>query len=157
MEYMTGTQMETTVESWRDHLVDSGDGIRRVLAATTRIAVLGIKMEAHKPAFFVPEYAQRSGFEIVPVPVFYPDVTEILGEPVYRTVSEIPGDIDMVNVFRRSEDVPPHIDDIISKKPKSVWLQLGIRHDESAERLARAGIDVVQDRCLLVELRRTGR
>ena len=88
------------------------------------------------------------------MPVYYPEVTEILGEPVYRTVADVPGDVDMVNVFRRSHDVPPHVDDIIAKQPKSVWLQLGIRNDAAAERLARAGIDVVQDRCLLVEMRR---
>jgi uncharacterized protein len=63
----------------------------------------------------------------------------------------------MVNVFRRAEDIPPHLDDIIAKKPKSVWFQLGIRNDAAAEKLARAGIDVVQDRCLLVELRRIGK
>lgn len=154
---MTGAQLDTDVASWRDHLIDSWDGIRHVIAETHRIAVLGIKMEAHKPAFFVPEYAQRAGFDIVPVPVFYPNVTEILGQPVYRTVSAIPDDIDMVNVFRRSEDILPHLDDILAKKPKSVWFQLGIRNDEAAERLAHAGIDVVQDRCLLVELRRIGR
>ena len=154
---MAGVDVNTDVSSWRDHLIDSWDGIRRVIAETHRIAVLGIKMEAHKPGFFVPEYAQRVGFEIVPVPVFYPDVTKILGEPVFRTLSAIPGDVDMVNVFRRSEDIAPHLDDILAKKPKSVWFQLGIRNDEAAERLARAGIDVVQDRCLLVELRRIGR
>ena len=81
----------------------------------------------------------------------------MLGEKVYRTVSAIPGEIDMVNVFRRSEDIPAHIDDIIAKRPRSVWFQLGIVNDEAAERLAQEGIDVVQDRCLLVELRRIGR
>lgn len=147
----------TEVESWRDHLVDSYNGIRRVLAGTRRIAVLGIKEGEHRPAFFVPAYAQRAGYEIVPVPVYYPDAMVMLGEPVYRTVSAIPGDVDMVNVFRRAEDIPPHLDDIIAKKPKSVWFQLGIRNDEAAEQLAKAGIDVVQDRCLLVELRRIGK
>jgi predicted CoA-binding protein len=147
----------TEIENWREHLVDSYEGIRRVLAGTRRIAVLGIKEGEHRPAFFVPAYAQRSGYEIVPVPVYYPDAKVMLGEPVYRTVSAIPGDVDMVNVFRRSEDIPPHLDDIIAKKPKSVWFQLGIRNDQAAERLAKAGIDVVQDRCLLVELRRLGR
>lgn len=145
------------VETWREHLIDSYEGIRRVLAATHRIAVLGIKKEADRPAFFVPEYAQHSGYEIVPVPVYYPEAKEILGETVYRSVSAIPGDVDMVNVFRRASDIPPHLDDIIEKKPKSVWFQLGIRNDAAAEKLARAGIDVVQDRCLLVELRRIGR
>ncbi len=81
----------------------------------------------------------------------------MLGQKVYRTVDGIPGDVDMVNVFRRPGDIPPHVDDIIAKKPKSVWFQLGIRNDAAAERLARAGIDVVQDRCLLVELQRLGK
>ena len=152
---MTTANME--VADWREHLIDSWDGIRRVLAETQRIAVLGIKEGDHRPAFFVPEYAQRAGFEIVPVPVYYPDATEMLGEPVYRTISAIPGDIDMVNVFRKAQDIPAHLDDIIAKRPKTVWFQLGIRNDEAAERLAREGIDVVQDRCLLVELRRIGR
>ena len=152
---MTTANIE--VENWRDHLIDSWDGIRRVLAETQRIAVLGIKEGDHRPAFFVPEYAQRAGFDIVPVPVYYPDATEMLGEPVYRTISAIPGNVDMVNVFRKPQDIPGHLDDIIAKRPKTVWFQLGIRNDEAAERLAKEGIDVVQDRCLLVELRRVGR
>ena len=154
---MTTTDTAIEVENWREHLIDSYEGIRRVLANTHRIAVLGIKKEADRPGFFVPEYAQHSGYEIVPVPIYYPEATEILGQPVYRSVSAIPGDVDMVNVFRRSHDIPPHLDDIMAKKPKSVWFQLGIRNDAAAEKLARAGIDVVQDRCLLVELRRIGR
>jgi predicted CoA-binding protein len=152
--------MTTTIDadsSWREHLITTSSGIRRVIDDTRRIAVLGIKMEADRPAFYVPEYAQSSGYEIVPVPVYYPDAKEILGQPVYRSVSAVPGDIDMVNVFRRPHDIPPHVDDIIAKKPKSVWFQLGIRNDAAAEKLARAGIDVVQDRCLLVELQRIGR
>ena len=81
----------------------------------------------------------------------------MLGQKVYRKLVDIPGEIDMVNVFRRPNDIPPHVDDIIAKKPKSVWFQLGIRNDEAAEQLARAGIDVVQDHCLLVELQRIGK
>ena len=113
---------------------------------------LGIKPDETQPAYYVPAYAKRVGLQVVPVPVYYPDATEILGEPVYRNVSDIPGDVDMVNVFRRPRDIPPHVDDLIAKRPKSVWFQLGIRNDEAAERLARAGIDVIQDRCLMVEL-----
>ena len=154
---MMHAEMEVEVADWREHLIDSYAGIRRVIESTRRIAVLGIKEGDHRPAYFVPEYAQRAGYEIVPVPVYYPDATEMLGEKVYRTVSAIPGEIDMVNVFRRSEDIPAHLDDIIAKRPRSVWFQLGIVNDEAAERLAQEGIDVVQDRCLLVELRRIGR
>lgn len=137
---------------WRSHLIEDDAEIRRILAETRRVAVLGIKMESAQPAHYVPAYAQRIGVEIVPVPVYYPDATEILGEKVYRRVAEIPGDVDMVNVFRRPNDIPPHLDDIIAKKPKAVWFQLGIRNDDAAERLAKEGIDVVQDRCLMVEL-----
>lgn len=146
-----------THTDWRNHLIEKSDGIRRVIGETRRIAVLGIKQEFDRPAFYVAEYAQQAGYEIVPVPVFYPDATEMLGQKVYRMVSAIPGEVDMVNVFRRPDDIPPHIDDIIAKKPKSVWFQLGIRNDAAAEKLARAGIDVVQDRCLLVELQRLGK
>ena len=143
---------------WRRHLVESSSGIRALLERTRRIAVLGIKTpETGAPAYYVPEYAQRVGYEIVPVPVYFPEVTEILGRPVYRALAAIPGEIDMVNVFRRPADIPPHVDDILAARPKSVWFQLGIRHDGVAEQLARAGIDVVQDRCLLVELRYLGR
>lgn len=120
--------------------------------------MLGIKTEdGYPPAYYVPEYAQQAGFAIVPVPVYFPEVKEILGEKVYRKLAEIPGPIDMVNVFRRAQDIPPHVDDILAKRPKSVWFQLGIRHDDVAKRLADEGIDVVQDRCLLVELKRMGR
>ncbi len=149
---------ETDID-WRSHLITSDAGIRHLLDETTRIAVLGIKTaeQAGQPAYYVPEYARGAGYEIVPVPVYFPDATEILGARVYRAVSDIPGAVDMVNVFRRASDIPPHLDDIIAKRPKSVWFQLGIRNDAAAEQLARAGIDVVQDRCLLVELSRVGR
>jgi predicted CoA-binding protein len=95
-----------------------------------------------------------AGVEVVPVPVYFPEATEILQRPVYRKVQDIPGEIDMVDVFRRPKDIPAHIDDILAKKPKAVWFQLGIRHDEAAETLAKAGILVVQDRCLMVDHRR---
>ena len=138
--------------------IDSHEGIGRLVARTRRIAVLGIKTaESGQPAYFVPEYAKRVGYEIVPVPVYYPDVTEILGAPVYRSVAAIPGDVDMVNVFRRPKDLMAHLDDILTKRPNSVWLQAGIAHDEFAARLVAEGIDVVQDRCLMVELRTHGR
>lgn len=144
--------------AWRRHLIDDDEGIRALLERTHRIAVLGIKTpESGQPAYYVAEYAKRSGYEIVPVPVYYPDVTEILGKPVFRSVSAVPGELDMVNVFRRPRDIDGHVDDILAKHPSSVWFQLGIRNDAAAERFARAGIDVVQDRCLLVELGAIGR
>jgi len=133
----------------------SGDAISGLLRETKSIAVLGIKPETHayQPAFYVPKYMAAAGYEIIPVPVYYPEVTEILGLPVYRRLADIPVDVDMVNVFRRPNDIPPHVDDILAKRPKSVWLQQGIRNDKVAETLAREGIKVVQDLCLMVEHR----
>ena len=141
-------------QRWRDHLLERDSQIGALLERVHRIAVLGIKIpESGQPAYFVPRYAQNAGFDVVPVPVYYPEVTEILGQPVYRRLVDVPGEIDLVNVFRRPKDIPPHVDDIIAKRPKAVWFQSGIRNADAAERLARAGIDVVQDRCLMVELR----
>jgi predicted CoA-binding protein len=91
-------------------------------------------------------YLKKAGFEIIPVPVYYPEATVIFAEKVYRKLIDIPGAIDMVDVFRRSHDVAGHIDDILAKKPNSVWLQSGIRNDAAAEIFAKAGIKVVQDR-----------
>lgn len=155
---MTSASISAGDVSWRSHLIDDDAGIARLLERTRRIAVLGIKTEeSGAPAYYVPHYAQQAGYEVVPVPVYYPDVVEILGQPVYRTVAAVSPSADMINVFRRPKDIPAHVDDIIAARPASVWFQLGIRHDAAAERLARAGIDVVQDRCLLVELQNVGR
>ena len=155
---MTTPSASPSADSWRAHLIDDDAAIGRLLERTRRIAVLGIKIaESRQPAYYVPQYAQNAGYEVVPVPVYYPEIIEILGQPVHRTVASIAPPVDMVNVFRRPKDIPAHVDDIIAAKPASVWFQLGIRHDESAERLARAGIDVVQDRCLLVELQAHGK
>jgi len=142
--------------NWRDNLINDAGQIRELLSQTRTIAVLGMKTEKQfgEPAFYVPKYMHAAGFKIIPVPVYYPEVTEILGEKVYRKLTDIPGDIDMVNVFRRSQDIPPHVADILAKKPQSVWIQLGINHDEVAQELAKAGIKVVQDRCLMVDHRR---
>lgn len=148
----------TADDAWRAHLLERPSQLAALLGRVRRIAVLGIKTaETGQPAHYVPEYAQQAGYEIIPVPVYYPEVTELLGQPVYRRVADVPGGVDLVNVFRRPQDIPAHVDDLLAARPGAVWFQQGIRHDESAERLARAGIDVVQDRCLLVELRAMGR
>ena len=140
---------------WRDNLIYESERIRELLLDTKTIAVLGIKTEAQagQPAFYVPSYMQNAGFKIIPVPVYYPEVTQILGQKVYRKLADISVEVDMVNVFRRPQDIPPHLEDILAKKPKSVWMQLGISHDAVAEELAKAGIKVVQDRCLMVDHR----
>lgn len=120
--------------------------------------MLGIKTEGQsdQPAWYVPAYLAQAGFEIIPVPVYYPEVQSILGRKVYRRLADIPGEIDLLDVFRRPSDLPGHLEDILAKRPKAVWLQLGIQHEAFAESLARAGIKVVQDRCLMVEHRRYG-
>lgn len=146
------------MSDFRAHLLDSDDQITALLERVSSVAVLGIKTaETGAPAYYVPEYAQKAGLRIIPVPVYYPDVHEILGERCYRAVASINERVDLVNVFRRPTDIPAHVEDILEARPRAVWFQLGIRHDESAERFARAGIDVVQDRCLLVELQERGR
>lgn len=144
------------MEDWRQNLIESVQGVRQIVEASTRIAVLGIKTEMHsnQPAFYVPRYLVEVGLDVVPVPVYYPEVTHILEQPVYRKLVDIPGEVDLVDVFRRPQDIPAHVDDILAKRPGAVWFQQGIRNDEAAERLARAGIKVVQDRCLMVEHRR---
>ncbi len=134
--------------NWQENILSAEEQIRTLILQTKRIAVLGIKTDAHadQPSVYVPINLQRAGFEIIPVPVYYPDATVILGEKVYRKLVDIPGDIDMVDVFRRSPDVAGHVDDILAKKPNSVWLQSGIRNDAAAAIFAKAGIKVVQDR-----------
>lgn len=141
--------------SWQNNLIESNEGIRRLLAQTRRIAVLGIKTEEHssQPAYYVAEYLASAGLEVIPVPVYYPQATEILGRKVYRKLTEIPEEIDLVNVFRRSEDIEGHVEDILAKQPRAVWFQSGIRNDVVAGQLAKAGIKVVQNRCLMVEHR----
>ena len=140
---------------WKANLIDSPDKIRALLGRTKRIVVLGMEKDQnqHRPAFYVPKYLMNAGFEIIPIPVKYPGLTQVAGLKAYHSVAEVPGDVDLVNVFRRAVDIPKHVDDIIAKKPKAVWFQLGIRNDEAAEKLARAGIQVVQDRCLMVDHR----
>lgn len=148
----------TTENAWRQHLLTAPEAIHAALGRLQTIAVVGIKpAETGAPAFYVPEYTQRAGFTIIPVPVYYPEMVSVLGEPVYRSLRDIPGPVDVVQLFRRPADIPPHLDDILAVHPKLVWMQLGIHHDAVAESLARAGIDVVQDRCMLVELRQMGR
>lgn len=139
---------------WKKNIIDEDEAeVEALVKAMRRVAVLGIKTEAQsgQPAFYVPEYLVRAGLEVIPVPVYYPEATTILGHKVYRKVSDVPGDLDCVDVFRRSNDVAQHLDDLLAKKPAAVWLQSGIRNDQVAEALARAGIKVVQDRCLMVD------
>jgi len=144
-------------DEWRARLLDTQDEISALLERIQTVAVLGIKVEPDAAAHYVPAYLQSVGLRVIPVPIYYPDVTEILGERVYRSVSEIPERVDVVDVFRRSETLAGHVEDLISARPRAVWFQSGIQNDEVAEQLARAGIEVVQDRCLMIEMRLRGR
>jgi uncharacterized protein len=144
---------------WKTNVIEDTPGIQELIRQTKTIAVLGIKPESHAelPAHYVPAHMAAAGYDVIPVPVYYPEVTEILGRKVFRKLTAIGRSIDMVNVFRRPKDIPQHVDEIIAAKPKSVWFQLGIRNDDAARKLAEAGIKVVQDRCLMVEQARMTR
>jgi hypothetical protein len=135
----------------------SDEDIAALLRRVRRVAVLGIKTEeqASQPAFYVPRYLVEAGLEVVPVPVYYPDVRTILGRDVVRSVAAIPPPpVDLVDVFRRPADVKAHVSDLLSARPTAVWLQLGIRDDAATAELVKGGIYVVQDRCLMVDHRR---
>src|SRR5438477_5684015 len=129
---------------WKTNVIEDTKTMRDIIRQTKTIAVLGIKPESHadQPAHYVPAHMAAAGFEIIPVPVYYPDVTEILGKKVYRRLIDIPGEIDLVDVFRRSHDIDAHVGDILAKKPKAVWFQSGIRNDQVAAQLAQVGIKV---------------
>lgn len=147
-----GDKLTPSDDAWRDLLRDDPETISDILAQARRIAVIGIKTaEASGPAFTTPAYLQRHGFDVVPVPVYFPDATEILGVPVHRTLATIDPPADVVQMFRRSEAIAEHVPDILAAEPSVVWMQLGIRDDAVAETLARAGIRVVQDKCMRVE------
>ena len=144
---------------WRAHIIDDPPGLRALIQRVRRIAVLGIKTidEDWQPAYYVPKYVQDAGFQVVPVPIYFPEATEILGQRVYRRLLDVPAPLDLVNVFRRPRHLAAHLDDILAARPGAVWLQSGISDDAFARQLAESGIDVVQDRCLMVELQRIGR
>lgn len=108
-------------------------------------------VQSDQPAFFVAESLHLSGVDVIPVPVFYPDVTHILGKPVVRKLTDIQGKVDILDVFRRPQDIPVHVPDILKLRPDVVWLQSGITNPEVEEQLAREGIKVVSNRCLKVD------
>ena len=132
----------------RDSYTD--DEIRNFLSLK-KVAVIGISRSESKAAHFVPKYLSENGFDIIPV---NPNSNEILSKKCYKKITEVEGEIDIVDVFRPSEDVLPFVRDAIKKNPKVIWLQEGI-HNEEAENLAREhGIDVVFNRCMLAEHQR---
>jgi len=134
------------------------DELRTLLHGSRSVAVLGIKTEqaADQPAHYVPLAVQGAGYRVIPVPVYYPEATVILGQPVFRSLAEIGEPIDILDVFRRAKDLAAHVSDIVSAKPACVWLQSGIRDAAFTKTMVEAGIDVVEDRCLMVEVRKWG-
>lgn len=141
---------------YSQYLVDDDAGIAAIARAARRVAILGARTEAEpeKAAYLVAEYLGRHGLEILPVPAGADCPERILGVPAYARLADVPGPVDVVDVFVRSSEVPRHVEDLKALRPACVWMQLGIRNDAAAEALARAGIRVVQDRCLMQEHRR---
>lgn len=140
--------------SWQQNLVTELEDVAQILRDAQRVAVLGIKTQERPdaPAFYVPQYLQEQGYTIIPVPVYYPEATQILGQPVERDLTKL-SQIDVLDIFRRPEDIDSHVEAILALKPKVVWFQKGIRNDSAAQTLAQAGIRVVQDRCMLADHR----
>lgn len=155
---MTAEKLTEENSAWRALLDESAETITRVLDEAHRVAVIGIKAQpSDGPSYRVPQYMQRAGYDIVPVPIYFPDITEILGRPVHRSLATVQPPADLVLLFRRSADIPQHIDEILAAKPRVVWMQLGIGHEAAAEQFARAGIRVLQNKCFQVELHQRGR
>jgi predicted CoA-binding protein len=129
------------------------DDLRAFLAGARRIAVLGAHPDPAKPAHYVPDYLHQRGYRIIPVnPVYAGQV--LWGEPVRASLLEVREPVDVLDVFRRSEQITEHVDEILALRPALAWLQSGIRNDPAARALEGTGIAVVQDRCLMVEHRR---
>lgn len=134
--------------------IDDVASVRRVLEEARTIAVLGVHVDPDKPAHYVPEYLAGQGYQILPVNPALVGKT-LWGRPVVATLAELDTPVDIVDVFRRPDKIPEHLDDILAMQPRPrvVWLQLGIRNDQAARRLIDAGIEVVQDRCTLADHR----
>lgn len=124
--------------------------IEKILAKTKIIAVVGFSSKKAKAGYYVPAYLQEKGYRIIPV---NPNLTEGLGEKAFGSLNELPAPIDLVLIFQRSENVPPFVDQAIEMGAKAVWLQLGIVNDTAVHKAAAAGLDAVQDACMLVEHR----
>ncbi len=130
--------------------MDQDTSINKILAEAKTIAVVGFSSAPQKAGYYVPAYLQGQGYRIIPV---NPNLSEGLGEPAYATLADVPEAIDLVLLFQRSENVPPFVEQAIECGAKAVWLQLGIANAAAAERARAAGLDVVQDACMLVEHR----
>jgi len=130
---------------------DSADPILEILKKCKRIAVVGLTSNPARPSYEVTEYMQRAGYRIIPV---NPNEKEVLGEKSYARLEDVPEKIEIVDVFRRAEDVPPVVEGAIRVGAKVVWMQLGIENAEAAERARAAGLIVVEDACIFMEHRK---
>ena len=131
-----------------DGAAPSGDPIFDILTTCKTIAVVGLSSNPTRPSYGVTEYMQSCGYQIIPV---NPNETDVLGEPSYASLAEVPQKIEIVDVFRRAEEVPPVVDAAISAGAKVIWMQLGIANEAAAEKARAAGITVVMDACILAE------
>jgi uncharacterized protein len=131
-----------------DGAAPSADPIFDILTRYKRIAVVGLSSNPARPSYGVTEYLQSSGYQIIPV---NPNETDVLGEPSYARLEDVPQKIEIVDVFRRAEHVPPVVDAAISVGAKVVWMQLGIENQAAAEKARAAGLTVVMDACMLIE------
>ena len=129
-------------------VVDDIAGLRRVLAQAKTIAVVGLSAHWYRPSYFAAKYMQDHGYRIVPV---NPGCTEILCERCYPSIASVPGPVDIVDCFRRSEEIPALAREAVAKGARVLWMQLGIRSDEGAQIALAAGLDVVTDRCVKIE------
>ena len=127
------------------------DPITKILRESKTIAVVGLSSNSMRPSFGVTEYMQDAGYRIIPV---NPNEAEVLGEKSYPQLEDVPEKIDIVNVFRRAEDVPPVVESAIRIGAKVGWMQQGIENEEAAEQARAAGLVVIEDACILVEHRR---
>ncbi len=125
--------------------------LRQALLGARNIAVVGLSDNPSRPSYGVARYLQSQGYRIIPV---NPNITEVLGEQAYPDLISIPDVVDMVDIFRRSDQVAPHVDEAISKGVLTIWMQIGVVDQESARRATEAGITVIMDRCALVEHQR---
>src|ERR1700676_4474337 len=129
----------------------SADVAAHILKNFKTIAVVGLSSNPARPSFGVTEYMQSSGYQIIPV---NPNETDVLGEPSYASLEEVPQKLEIVDIFRRTEEVPPVVDAAIRAGAKVIWMQQGIANEAAAERARAAGLTVVMDACILVEHKR---
>jgi len=129
-------------------IVDDMAGLRRILAQSRTLAVVGLSANWYRPSYFAAKYMQDHGYRIIPV---NPSYTEVLGEKCYPAIAAIPGPVDIVDCFRKAEEIPALARAAVAKGAKVLWMQLGIRNDEAAGIASDAGLDVVMDRCVKIE------